>query len=149
MKLAEVEQQILSHPLFSLQIPLQMQLGLPELYTERGMLMLHYRLHRQVYQDGTVLFFPAAYELKIAYPLGRVISFTDHCVEPQDTPLCQIPGEQLLPRGCTLLQELYEAADRVLRLWQTGDTAENNLAAYQDKYRNTIRELQLQALYGG
>lgn len=149
MKLAEVEQQILSHPLFSLQIPLQMQLGLPELYTERGMLMLHYRLHRQVYQDGTVLFFPAAYELKIAYPLGRVISFTDHCVEPQDTPLCQIPGEQLLPRGCALLQELYEAADRVLRLWQTGDTAENNLAAYQDKYRNTIRELQLQALYGG
>lgn len=149
MKLAEVEQQILSHPLFSLQIPLQMQLGLPELYTERGMLMLHYRLHRQVYQDGTVLFFPVAYELKIAYPLGRVISFTDHCVEPQDTPLCQIPGEQLLTRGCALLQELYEVADRVLRLLQMGDTAENDLAVYQNKYRNTIRELQLQTLYGG
>lgn len=149
MKLAEVEQQILSHPLFSLQIPLQMQLGLPELYTERGMLMLHYRLHRQVYRDGTVLFFPAAYELKLAYPFGRVVSFTDHCFEPQDTPLCQISGEQLLTRGSALLQELYESADRVLQLWQAGDATENDLAAYQDKYRNTIRELQLQALYGG
>lgn len=149
MKLTEVEQQILSHPLFPLQIPLQMQLGLPELYIERGMLMLHYRLHRQVYWEGTVRFFPVAYELKLAYPFGRVISFTDRCVEPQDTPLCQIPGEQLLTRGCVLLQGLYETADSVLRLWQAGDATENALAAYQDKYRNTIRELQLQALYGG
>ena len=149
MKLVEVEQQILSHPLFSMQIPLQMQLGLPELYTEQGKLVLHYRLHRQVYQAGEVHFFPAAYEMRLTYPFKRVISFTDHCLETQDTPVCRISGEQLLTQGCKLLQGLYETADSVLRLWQEGKATANDLAAYQEKYRNTIRELQLQALYGG
>lgn len=149
MKLTTVEQQILTHPLFTLQIPLQMQLGLPELYTEHGILVLHYRLHRQMYRDGVMLFFPAAYELKLAYPFDRIISFADRDFEPQEEPLCRIPGELLLTRGSELLQALYAQADRILRLWQAGEAAENELAAYQTQYRDIVRELGLQSLYGG
>lgn len=149
MKLTAVEQQISNHPLFSLQIPVQMQLGLPELYTEKGVLMLHYRLHRQEYRDGVVLFFPAAFDLVLAYPFRRIVSFTDHCFGSQDAPLCQVSGNYLLTRGSELLQALYENADKILGHWQAGEESEEDLAAYQAQYQNIIRELHLQALYGG
>ena len=149
MKIELFAQQILSNPLFSSQIPVQLQLGIPEIYEDRGLLILHYRLHRQEYLDGVVRLFPAACTLKLAYPTGRILSFTDCCLPPQQVPVCQIPGEELLKRGSVLLRALYESADRILCQWEMGELSHDALAAYGIQYQNTIRELRLQPLYGG
>lgn len=148
MNLNSAEKQLMAHPLFDEQIDLQLQLGLPWLQLEEDGLVLGYRMHRQRYAEDALWFYPVQWEIKTPYPF-RKISYLARKNRAGDSPLCHIAGETMLTSGKSLLQELYASADRLIALWGEGKARQEDFTAYQCLYRDTVRRLGLEALYGG
>lgn len=148
MNLNSVEKQLLAHPLFEGQISLQLQLGLPWLQQEEDRLVLGYCLHRQCYAENNLWFYPVQWEIKMPYPFRQIIYLAQKS-RTGETPVCHIAGETMLTLGKSLLQELYASADRLIALWAEGKARQEDIADYQCRYRDTVKQLGLDAIYGG
>lgn len=148
MDLNTAQKQLLAHPLFAEQIPIGLQLGLPWLQQEEDRLVLAYCLHKQCYTDGSLWFYPVRWEIKTAYPFRQIIYLAQKS-RVGDAPICHIAGETMLILGKSLLQELYASADRLIALWAKGTARQEDFMDYQRRYQDAVKQLGLEALYGG
>lgn len=148
MNLNIAQKQLLTHPLFDEQISLRLQLGLPWLQLDESRLVLGYYLHRQHYAADQLWFYPVQWEVKTAYPFRQIIYLAQKS-QAGDMPLCHISGKIMLTQGKSLLQELYASADRLIALWEEGKALQEDFHDYQRRYRDTVKQLGLEALYGG
>ena len=55
----------------------------------------------------------------------------------------------MLIQGKSLLQELYASADRLIALWAKGTARQEDFMDYQRRYQDAVKQLGLEALYGG
>lgn len=148
MNLYAAETQLLEHPLFAWQISPGLQLGLPWLELEGERLVLGYSLHRQCYREGKLWFYPVQWEIRTPWPF-RQISFLAQKDLPGGGPICHIAAETMLSQGKSLLRELYSSADRLIALWSEGSVRPKDVLDYQHQWRSVVKELGLDAVYGG
>lgn len=119
MTLQEIERRLKQHPLFETEIPIQMELGLPEMFIEKGTLYLRYYLHEKSYQRGKFLVYPAQFELVIEYPFRKIFKFQKLENETSKVPVKIIDTEIVVKEGCKITKRLYEKADQVISYWET------------------------------
>lgn len=118
MKLQEIETRLRAHPLFETDIPIQVELGLPEIYVENGQLYLRYHLHKRSCQSGELLMYSAQFELVMEYPFRKIFKFQKLEDETSKVPAKIIDAEIVAKDGCKIAKVLYEKADQVISQWE-------------------------------
>lgn len=151
MKLEEIERQLKRHPLFEREIPIEIQLGLPDLYIEKGQLNLRYILHKEIYRNKMLLIYRKSFEIVLSYPFKKIIYYKNTKKDNYfDEPVCKVDAVKMSIQGKEMLKELYKEANQIVTSWNEQKKISKDIyEAYQKKYYKTVEELGLQALYGG
>lgn len=135
MKLQEIERRLKKHPLFEMEIPIQMELGLPELFLEKGTLYLRYHLHENRYQRGRLLVYSEQFELVMEYPFRKIFKFQKLVNETSKVPVKIVDAEIAAKEGCKAAKKLYEKADQVISYWEAENVmSEKIFKAYKESY---------------
>lgn len=138
MTLEIIEKELRRHPLWEREIPVQMQMGLPYLYLEDGVLYLRYKLHRRIFRAGRFLVFPDRYELELLLPGRKIVCFRAlrrGLTAEREEPVCTIEQDCLLGTGNAAIRNLYACADRILEFTGSEEELEQLVDQYQNKYR--------------
>lgn len=127
MKLQEIESRLKKHPLFETEIPIQMELGLPEIYVENGQLYLRYYLHKKSCRGRELLMYPAQFELITEYPFRKIFKFQKLKDETSKVPVKIIDAEIAAKDGCKIVKVSYEKADQVILQWEAENAVSENI----------------------
>lgn len=152
MTMEAIGQELLRHPLWEREIPLQMQPGLPYFYMDGGTLYLRYRLHRRELRSGRVLIFPDRYELELLLPERRIVYFRDlqkGRMRQEETPLYAMDVSSLLGTWAAELERLYSQADGILNAVKEGAPLEGLVRSFQADYQKAEELLKKSAGCGG
>lgn len=131
------------------ELPMNQQFGLPWLEKRGGRLCLCFKAHREELEGEELWYYPPQFELVWVWPFEHLESFRR--LDPADasTPAARVPVKRLLSSGRYGLDELYQECSRVLSIREkNGELTDAWLRSYQKKYRETVAELGLQAVYG-
>lgn len=151
MDAAELVMKLSNSPIVRSEVSMQMQLGLPWLEIRNGELCIRFRLHREEYRDGKILFFAPLYEMEWVYPFAHVILFRNLLFEDRidvEKPLHEVNGDWMLGIGKYYTKELYKECTEALSFREkNGMINDIVIAGYQDRYRKAVEQLGLQKLY--
>lgn len=153
MDAIKLMEKLAQHPLVLNQLPLQMQLGLPNLEKKRGELCICFMPHREDYSEHRLEIYPAQYILQFVYPFDKVICFRSLLYEKElelSKPLCTLDADYLAARGKYNMNELYAECGRVLTAREkNGSVSDVMLANYQKLYFDVLKRMGLTQVYGG
>lgn len=152
MNAKELVAKLARHPVVVSDMAMQVQLGLPYLEKRNGRLCISFKPHHEAVQNDSIAFYAPQYEIAWVIPSERLISF-DNLLYSSDVdlenPVQTVRVCDYAMRGTYLVEELYRACSRVLSIQETdGTVSDVTLKKYQKFYFETVRDLELEAVYG-
>lgn len=140
------------HPVVTLDMAMEVQLGLPYLEKKNGTLCICFKPHRQIQEDGIVSFYSPQYALTWVYPFRRLVSFRNlyffEGIVPEK-PVCQLELQDYARRGSYYIAELFKQCGWVIsEMEQYGTVSDTAVRSYQKYFFGTVGRLGLEAVYG-
>lgn len=151
MDAKELVRKLSLDPVICANVPLQMQFGMPMLDMVGDRLIIHFRLHREDYENQCIVFYPCQYEVAWEYPFKKLVLFKDLSLErPTDAlvPLHTIPAKRMLSIGRFLLEELFDECTRLISVRaEKGTISQMLLQNYHKHFDEVVGRLELNELY--
>lgn len=139
------------HPLIRSDISLQVQFGLPLLEKRNECLCMSFKPHKEILENGKLFVYPQQYEVEFIYPFNHIIKFNNLIYYQKidlSKPISFIDPQWMATKGKYILNELYNACDRVLKFQeQDGKVSDLSISKYQKIYYDTAESLGLLELY--
>lgn len=151
MEAAEVIRMLSKHPVVTLDMAMEVQLGLPYLEKKNDTLCISFKPHRQIPEDGILSFYNPQYVLTWAYPFQRLVHFRNLCyfedIVPEK-PVCQLELQDYARRGSYYIAELFKECSWVMsEMEQYGMVSDMAVRSYQKRFFETVGKLGLEAVY--
>lgn len=152
MEATEVIRILSKHPVVTLDMAMEVQLGLPYLEKRNDTLCISFKPHRQLPEDGILAFYSPQYTLTWAYPFHRLVNFRNLYFFEDialEKPVCQLELQEYARRGSYYIAELFKECSWVMsEMEQYGTVSDTAVRSYQKSFYETVCKLGLEAVYG-
>lgn len=152
MNAADFVNQITQSPVVLNEIPMGLDMGLPQLRVVNGGVCFQFYMHNEELENGQIVMGPVKYEVGFFYPSGRLASFeclSQTHVGEKASAVCAVNADIYATYGMQMIDELYETCTWALDICErSGGISELAIRKYNEKLREMIHTFKLEPLYG-
>lgn len=142
--------QLLLHPVFLMDLPENMKIGLPMLERKNGRVLIRCRVHEEKFNGDNYEIYPAAAELNFDLDTLNLLSFHNYMIldgADVSRPVASPDGDYMSGSGKDILDEVIRALGETLEKLDAGEFPEDPVAQYQEIFYAAVRVFGLEALY--
>ena len=144
---------LLSHPVIRSEVAVEMQMGFPFLYQDQGKLCLRYLPHREVVEDGRLVFYAPAYRLEMCYPFKHFMGFVNYALSGNvhgGEGIAEVALDWMLENARRDVEQLYGSCDAVLdEQVRLGGVRPETMDMHHQAFEACVEKMGLRGIYGG